>query len=232
MTAPEPVPDIAAPLRRLIRGLGDDDRRALAAYLLTAPEIWDYVVTLTDIAERRGVPLGTVGTWAKRNPDWPKPLAAFGTSRLWWWPDMLAYLNRNHLPKWYKAMEPVMSPHVAVTMDATAWDDPAAREAAISTWLATLSRNSQRLFRGFIDDWSAWCDRHDVPFGNPQRRDASAYRTMLQRGGKLGPTAIGRRLNTLLRFYDFWIERDVVTENPFQAPRPQRRRRTDDAAAG
>lgn len=202
---------------------GDVGWREVAAAVLGVDEIWSNLVTLSQLAERRGVALGTAGSWVERMPDWPKPVPdPYGGQRRWWWPDVLAYLDLNDLPRFRReAGRPTPASIPADEMTAAAWADPGGREAAIRYWLERRSANTRRLWLGHIDEWFAWCDRRGIDPGNPARTDVSGWRRSLA-ARRLGHHAIDLRMTAVSDFYDFWSARGVVTVNPVRPVKPRR----------
>lgn len=70
----EPLPDI---------------RDSIAEYL--------DLVGASEIAERAEVHRSAVNKWIDRYDDFPKPVAVLAQGRVWWWPQVDAYLEENHL---------------------------------------------------------------------------------------------------------------------------------------
>ncbi len=77
--------------------MADDRRYSLA-------EIKANLVTPSRLADRQGLALGTVVTWAARFPDYPVPLLPGATSAgaeihgrqaVYWCPDIQAFLSRH-----------------------------------------------------------------------------------------------------------------------------------------
>jgi len=56
----------------------------------------DLLVDATAIAERMGFARPqAVHNWRARYPEFPKPIAEFGKSTLWYWPDVEVWLRRT-----------------------------------------------------------------------------------------------------------------------------------------
>ena len=54
----------------------------------------DLLVDATAIAERMGFARPqAVHNWRARHPDFPQPIAEFGKSTLWYWPDVDEWLQ-------------------------------------------------------------------------------------------------------------------------------------------
>ena len=103
---------------------------------------------------------------------------------------------------------------------ASAWADAAAREAAVMYWLASKpSRHTRDTYQRCITRWFGWCVGHDVPPGNPLRADVKAWRDSLAMTGR-SPVTIAQLLSAVSGFYDFWWQRNVVTDNPAGPDRP------------
>ncbi|SRR6266568_49285 len=143
-TGAERIQDVLAPLSACASW------RQAAVYLLGIEEIWSSLVSATEIAERRGVSPVTCRHWIGRYDDFPKPIGQrrillFGhqeSMRLWWWPDVLEYLNQNDLPRHRhppSAQTAAPVPAAMNQIDAAVWQNSAAREATVRSWLGSLS---------------------------------------------------------------------------------------------
>ena len=56
----------------------------------------DLLVDATAIAERMGFARPqAVHNWRARYPEFPKPIAEFGKSTLWYWPDVEEWLSET-----------------------------------------------------------------------------------------------------------------------------------------
>ena len=56
----------------------------------------DLLVDATAIAERMGFARPqAVHNWRARYPEFPKPIAEFGKSTLWYWPDVEEWAGRT-----------------------------------------------------------------------------------------------------------------------------------------
>ena len=56
----------------------------------------DLLVDATAIAERMGLARPqAVHNWRARYPEFPKPVAEFGKSTLWYWPDVLDWVRAS-----------------------------------------------------------------------------------------------------------------------------------------
>jgi len=56
---------------------------------------YDELVTARDIAERYGVVIGTVRSWARRYDDFPQPVAVVsGYTRVWEWGEIQEWWTR------------------------------------------------------------------------------------------------------------------------------------------
>ena len=107
------------------------------------------------------------------------------------------------------------------SVDASRWDEAAARWAAIGFWLE--SRTSEHTRAAYMRDirlWFAWCDENSVPLDDARRADVDMWRGELSR--TLSPASVARKISAVSSFYAYWLAEDVVARNPAQnAARPK-----------
>jgi site-specific recombinase XerD len=114
-------------------------------------------------------------------------------------------------------------PHKSVRdVDASRWDEQAARELAVDIWLtAHKSQHTRDAYRRDIAEWFAWCDSQAVPVRDARRADVDRWRDMLTARPESAAT-VARRLCAVSSFYDYWLAEDIVTRNPAKrAKRPK-----------
>lgn len=106
-------------------------------------------------------------------------------------------------------------------VDASRWNEAAARELAVSIWLgAQKSPHTREAYRRDITQWFAWCDTGAVPVRDARRADVDDWRNLLTARPE-SPATIARRMCTVSSFYDYWLAEDIVARNPAKrAKRP------------
>lgn len=106
-------------------------------------------------------------------------------------------------------------------VDASQWDEQAARDLAVSIWLkAQKSPHTREAYRRDITQWFAWCKAEAVPVDAARRADVDGWRDMLTARPE-SPATIARRLCSVSSFYDYWLTEDIVARNPAKrAKRP------------
>ena len=81
-------------------------RHPLTAEDDSITRIWDNLITFPDIAVTCQVTEKTVHKWITEHRDFPAPAAGKlrrpGTAA-WWWPELLAWLETNRLPRWSRS---------------------------------------------------------------------------------------------------------------------------------
>jgi integrase/recombinase XerD len=124
-------------------------------------------------------------------------------------------------PEHAAAVVPVAWPPSVREVDASHWDESAARWAAIGFWLE--SRQSEHTRAAYMRDirlWFTWCDENSVPVNDARRADVDMWRSELAR--TLSPASVARKISVVSSFYAYWLAEDVVTRNPAQnAARPK-----------
>lgn len=196
-------------------------RRHSDASELNLAAILGSLVTRTTIADRRRTKVSTVMSWIERYADFPQPALGAGTpTPRWWWPDVLAYCEEHHLPRYHQRdrrgrAKPVTPASISIDQVAAAdWSDPARLEAAVTFWIDTKrSFNTREQYRTHITDWTTWCTAHSVHTGQAGRADVEAWRDSFITAGQTALT-VAKKLQSLSSFYGFWLKRNVVAANP------------------